>query len=647
MPTLTFTSGNDSYIVNAAGSYNLTFLAGIDTLDLRHASATTVATMGIGNDVVIHRGGTADVDGDAGDDRYEIYASGLTADGGADNDLFNIRGGSGLVLLGGLGNDRFNFAFAATNVDIDGGAGNDEFAASDLAITGEITGGEGSDRFSGFRGGIALFGGAGNDVYRVNPVSNATFVELAGGGRDTVQLMRGADYILLDQIEDVVIGSYAGSDTTGATISLNHLANKFVGHGNAEVVLGLGGNDYLNGKAGDDDLFGDADNDTLDGGAGDDFLDGGAGNDRLIGRTGADTMYGGFGDDTYYITSYEGDVVEEEIGGGTDLVRVTGSIYSDWTMPDWVENAVQVGEEVHFGLHGNGLDNVITGTTGYDDLFGGVGNDTLNGGAGNDLLVGEGGNDILNGGAGVDDLHGDDGADTLNGGAGADTMRGSAGNDTYYVDDSGDFIDEFDGVDALYVGFTTLFYILPDGIEDGYLQPAGADTDLYGNGLANKLFGTSADNWLIGEGGWDRLYGQAGNDLLSGGADHDYLEGGAGDDFLWGGTGADTHLGGEGADTYYYGTVGDSSAASPYYDTIGFYEAGVDIIDLSDIDANIEVAGDQAFTFVWTPTGATGELWIVDNGVGHYTLWANIGGGSSAELRIDISASSQSWIIDY
>jgi serralysin len=52
-------------------------------------------------------------------------------------------------------------------------------------------------------------------------------------------------------------------------------------------------------------------------------------------------------------------------------------------------------------LRGNDL---ITGSSGWDDLRGGIGNDTINAGAGDDYVVDEGGNDVMNGGDGWDTL---------------------------------------------------------------------------------------------------------------------------------------------------------------------------------------------------------------------------------------------------
>ena len=62
--------------------------------------------------------------------------------------------------------------------------------------------------------------------------------------------------------------------------------------------------------------------------------------------------------------------------------------------------------------------------------------------------------------------------------------------------------------------------------------------------------------------------------------------------------------------------MGNGSASGLDFDLITDFEIGVDKIDLSGIDANLSLAGDQAFTFTAGATqftGQAGEL-IVLNG---------------------------------
>src|ERR1051325_7500340 len=103
--TTTFTSGNDTFTVPAGqGTYDLDFLAGDDVLTVKGGTFTT-AHMGDGNDVVTLRSGDVSVFGEAGNDRFEIYTSGIEADGGDGADLFNIRAGADAVIHGGVGKD--------------------------------------------------------------------------------------------------------------------------------------------------------------------------------------------------------------------------------------------------------------------------------------------------------------------------------------------------------------------------------------------------------------------------------------------------------------------------------------------------------------------------------------------------------------
>lgn len=617
MPTFIFSNGNDSYEVATAGTFDLAFLAGADTLTLTHAGATTTADMGEGNDVVIHRGGTATVTGEGGADRFEVYASGLTGLGGADADVFNLRGGSGQSLSGGIGGDRVNFAAAVTGVLIHGDAGDDNFAGYNLAGTGNIHGDDGDDLFTGFRAGMTLRGGLGNDTYRVNPLSNATFLELAAQGTDIVQLMRGADYTLPANLERVIVGTYAGSDTSSATITLNAADNIFTGHGNDETVTALGGVDRLFGKSGNDTLSGDDGNDIVDGGAGNDVLNGGAGNDQLVGRIGDDTMAGGLGDDTYYVDTI-GDAVTESVSAGIDTIRTT----IDLTLGANTERAIAMGS-TGLALVGNSLANT---------LIGGSGLDTLEGLDGNDILIG---------------------------GFGPDGMTGGAGDDTYYVDSIGDVVTEFvgGGTDTVRSTITIDMGDWAD-VENAILEGSD-DVNVIGNSLANTLTGNGGANYLDGYTGDDILSGGAGNDTIAAyfGADilhgedgndgllgeqgNDLLDGGAGNDGIAGGDGADTIFGGLGADnlagydsstvdddvdTFQYTAAAESTTAER--DVIDQFlslagEGGTDDqLDLSAIDANSTIAGDQAFVPVNGPlTGVAGQLAYT---VSPDSLWSNV-----------------------
>lgn len=155
-------------------------------------------------------------------------------------------------------------------------------------------------------------------------------------------------------------------------------------------------------------------------------------------------------------------------------------------------------------------------------------------------------------------------------------MSGGEGNDRYYVDTKADLVIEAagGGVDQV---FARVDYRLAEGMEVEQLR-ARSDAGL---GLGGNSFG----NVVIGGAGSDRLDG-------AGGADE--LRGWAGDDVLDGGAGADKLLGGAGADRFVF-----ASAAEANRDRVGdFSRAEGDRLDLSAIDADIGLPGDQSFSFI-------------------------------------------------
>ena len=477
MPTMTFTSGNDSFTVTGSGTFDLNFLAGDDSLLINGGTFTT-AFMGLGNDRVTLRVGDASVFGEAGSDRFEIFASDTEVNGGDGADLFNIRAGSAFALNGGLGNDRYNFA-VNTILSAFGSDGNDLFAGYNHVIGGEIAGGAGNDLFYDLRGavgGLTVYGGTGNDVFRADPTGLATFVEHAGEGIDTVQVARGANYTLPANFDRIAVLNLPGSTGAAATLTGNNLTNEIRALGNNDNLNGLGGNDRLFGAAGNDNLFGGTENDFLDGGDGDDALSGQAGNDLLDGGAGNDTMFGGLGNDTYFLDSLS-DLVAEGVGEGTDTVRVS---ITGYTLTNNVEKGIIVGS-VGFALTGNALGNALTGGGGDDGIVGMDGNDTIDGGNGNDGLDGGGGNDTLRGGSGNDVLIAGDGNDVLTGGIGTDTMFGGAGNDvfTWNPGDSSDVLEGQAGTDRLDFhgsNASETIAISPNGARAGFFRDVAAIT---------------------------------------------------------------------------------------------------------------------------------------------------------------------------
>ncbi len=187
-----------------------------------------------------------------------------------------------------------------------------------------------------------------------------------------------------------------------------------------------------------------------------------------------------------------------------------------------------------------------------ENLTGSNFNDSLTGNAGNNVLNGRGGNDVLNGLAGVDTASyaGASAGVTVNLGLATAQNTGGAGIDTLL------------------------------SIEN-----------LTGSSFNDTLTGSSGNNVLSGGGGTDTLNGGNGNDQLIGGASRDTLNGGSGNDL------------------FKYNSASDSPSGTGKDLINSFAGAGSalgDQIDLTAIDANASVTGNQAF--VWGGTFTAGHL---------------------------------------
>lgn len=178
----------------------------------------------------------------------------------------------------------------------------------------------------------------------------------------------------------------------------------------------------------------------------------------------------------------------------------------------------------------------------------------------------------LNGTSANDTLLGGSGNDTINGRAGADKMTGGDGNDIYYVDNSGDAVNESSKHGNDVVG-TTISYSLTANVERLTLLGTGSISG-NGNSLNNIIKGNNAANHIHGQDGNDFIYGMGGNDFIVGDAGKDTMTGGAGNDvFVF--------------------RKGDIQS-----DRITDFTSGQDRIDLSGIDARTSLSSDQAFTFI-------------------------------------------------
>jgi Ca2+-binding RTX toxin-like protein len=131
---------------------------------------------------------------------------------------------------------------------------------------------------------------------------------------------------------------------------------------------------------------------------------------------------------------------------------------------------------------------------------------------------------------------------------------------------------------------------------------------------------------------FENLTGSSHDDVLTGNSAANVLTGGDGNDILNGGSGADTLIGGLGNDTFVFKVLADSSPAAP--DTIDDFIHGSDKIDLSALDANLSVAGNQAFSFGGQNSSAVAHsvTWF-ENG-GNTIIQADANGNTSADFLV-------------
>ncbi len=482
---------------------------------------------------------------------------------------------------------------------IDGAGGDDSLAGDAGADT--LTGGAGND---------SLAGGAGDDRYVVEDAGDLVS-EAAGEGTDRV--IASLTYILSDpDLEELELAEAGGAiDGRG-----NASANLLIGNSDANLLRGQGGND------------------TIEAGAGADTLHGGGGSDVLDGGADADTAS--------YASASAGVAIDADLGAGTVSGEGNDTLIG-------IENLIGTNESDI--IQGSSGDNALVGFGGDDEISGGGGDDLLKGGAGQDFLFGGLGNDTasfasalsgvaaslwtglgtageamgdaygaienLAGGAAADTLEGDNVANLLVGGGGDDLLIGRAGDDT---------VDGGAGSDTASFASATGTVIVD--LEAGTASDGEGGTDLLiaienaiGGGFSDVLAGSRSDNRLDGGAGDDGLDGGNGNDMLLGGEGTDQLFGNLGNDTLVGGGGIDNMNGQQGNDVFLFLAEGDLGTSRATADRIVKFQGagapGGDLIDLSALDADLTLDGNQAFVFLGNtadPFTAPGEIRAVQSG---------------------------------
>ncbi|HEX8585498.1 MAG TPA: Ig-like domain-containing protein [Allosphingosinicella sp.] len=347
-----------------------------------------------------------------------------------------------------------------------------------------------------------------------------------------------------------------------------------------------------------------------------------------------DELIGGTGDNVFEVDDFSDEVVEGA-NGGNDTVRSGIGSTTDYaqlyTLPANIENFVGTSAGGQ-GVYDNGLDNRFTMGDGADlVVLTGGGGDKVQAGAGNDFVyVGEAWS----------------AGDAVDGGAGYDTI-GFHGGGTFAFGG-----EDFTGIEQLaFYGSNpvplpvTYSVTLHDGnVAAGKtmlvnFQSLGSDEGALFNGAAEHdgnlaVRGGRAADSLTGGSGKDNLYGNGGSDMLSGGIGNDVLTGGAGADDLYGGAGKDKFV---------FGGVGDSNVVDGIDVLHDFGLEFGERIDLSAIDANVDEAGDQAFTFLGKDAAFTevaGQLRVVGEN-GNWFVQGDVDGDGNADLVIQVSGGGE------
>ncbi|HEX8125054.1 MAG TPA: M10 family metallopeptidase C-terminal domain-containing protein [Allosphingosinicella sp.] len=576
-----------------------------DDYVIGNAVANRIETGG-GRDILVGGAGADYLAGGDGDDQYYVYAADSAtfedvivevAGGGWDQirttlSSFSLAGLPEVESLFGIADT----AFSLTGNDLDNyiiGLGGDD----------TLEGGLGDDKLEGNGGIDTMRGGLGDDEYVVNEIGDVV-IENAGEGTDRIWTTLATYSLVGTNIEILSAASQVAHDFRG-----NAFDNR---------ISGAGGNDFIRLQDGGDD--------TAQGGQGNDVF--------LFGATmnGADEVDGGPGTDQVAIQGdYWG---AKALSLGSNFVSVEniailpgddtrfgdpGTAFYDYSLRI-LDSAVAAG--VQLTVDANrlraGEDFTFNGSAETDGSFfvyGGGGVDRLIGGAKNDVFIfgGQGqfgSGDFVIGGGGIDQLA-LRGNYTITFGAsqlvGVEQIGMVSAQDTRY------------GV----LGSSYSYDLtMVDGNVDSIQMTVDASPLRAGETL--KFDGSAEDD---------------GSFRVFGGRDNDTIVGSRNGDILAGNGGSDTLTGGDGSDVFRYYSTTDSTVAAP--DLIRYFVGGADDIDLSRIDANVHVAGDQAFRFIASAafTGAgessAGEL----RSYGESGIWhveGDVDGDGSADFSIQI-----------
>jgi Ca2+-binding RTX toxin-like protein len=488
--------------------------------------------------------------------------------------------------------------------------------------------------------------------------------QLAGDGdSDLIEGLAGNDFLMGGAGDDTVLGG-SGDDSLIQNTGTDLFDG---GAGDDRIFFDPNGRDTVLGGAGDDYVLAVNSNgagfctiDTGDGGdliaisdgyevadfavragAGNDLIqmfsanslsvDAGDGNDRIWLQGGVNLVRLGAGHDVLELSASLGSNKVKDFaatGDSADTIAV-GDLLSYWAQ-DWDPGTnpfsgnylclTQKGADavLQMNMYGEDGENWITvvklkgvdaseltaaNLSGYSPTDGTVQGGVFRGGSRVDVLLGTGGDDRMFGGAGDDTMDGQLGDDILAGGADGDRLTDDLGGSDHLLGEG--------GADTLTAGRWSYAYT---GDADHVTLDGGeANDQLYLQGDAAFLVEATA-------------LGGAGDDWIS-------LSDGA-TAYVVGGGGADAMESAASSSVFVYEATADSTAGAA--DTIQGVKASY-FIDLSQIDANANKAGDQVFKLVDTLSGHAGELALAYDALNEMTwVEGDVNGDGVADLLIGL-----------
>jgi len=626
--SLTIT-GNNALDLNVAGVVtNSTGVLTINASGMKAQAAGTttfeIATTSQGT------AGTAVITGSEGEDIIVVGNFASTINGGAGTDA--LTGGTAAdTISGGAGNDTLTGS--GGNDTINGDDGDDTLVAT-TAGNYTVTGGAGDDTLN--LGGTAtqadsFDGGEGTDTLIINNTSatainalSVSNINVFNSGIQNVErvdfgitLAQNVDMGRLDNISDIIIGNLAGDVTVSglsatnaveilATTGQNLTLNLATATGTSDVVnvdfkasaaVGTGG-DTVTATNIETVNFTNSFSQT-----GTD--EAGIVNVVKLVATKATTITV-TGDDGLTLTNT----------GNTKVTNFDASGVVATTTADTATNMAVIFTSANTSTTAAVS---ITGGEGDDALTGNASIDTISGGKGDDTITASAGNDVITGGAGADTFQFTAALLAANSGTTA-TFDGGDGADILTITDNGATI-----VDADFRGITSIATLNTGNGTNSITLASGADA----TGITTVTGGTGDDTIDASSVDFDNIVtiaGGTGRDVITGNITVKTIF-----DFnaitdldpIGGLTIGDTD------------TDGAASTTEEITDAVEIdlitWTDGVDIIDLSGIDANDTTAGDQAFTFVAIDsTAAAGATDGINSNPTDYTVALQQGTWDSA-----------------